>query len=288
MTAARRQDPVVAGHRLPHACLVEHPRTERGPQAGHDVPVRERGHSEPVLRREEFRQPGSGQMVQQPAGDDDRAGAVRHRHAGLERIAANEPAVQLLQAGQAARLGHEHRVQVNPDEFGIRAQRSGGGQRPDDVSEAAADIDHPDRTAVAAEPAGERPQQRRHPAGELQFLRQALQLAVHPDTERVHVGAVEETAGRWHARHDPRRPALALAAEPGQHLSPGDRQPLTVRAGRPQQVGDLQRPGTHGASKAPRIRALLAGWVNGRWCCCTGSRARPRTGSRWLSGCRAG
>ncbi len=198
MGAPGRQDTIVPGDGFTHARLVEDPRAQRGPQAWRDIPVRERGDARSALRGGEPRQPRLRQVVHQPARHDYGPGAVLDRHARLKRITADEPAAQPLPLGQPARLGHQHRIQVGAHQLNVGTQRRCCGQPPHHGSQAAANVDYADRAAPArpAELGDERHQQRRDTTAGLQFLTKALQLAMHPDTKRVHVAGIQDTIRR--------------------------------------------------------------------------------------------
>ncbi len=154
-----------------------------------------------------------------------------------------------LQCGQPPGLGGKHGVEVHANQFDI-PQAVGCGHRPHDIPQPAAHVDHAYRAGTAATyPLNQGAYQGGNASGELQLFTQPLQLAKHPDPQGVNVPRIQNPGDRRQRRDDPRGPALAQRPQPLHRVGLHDRHQDAVGGRRPQQIGDLQRPGCHATSR---------------------------------------
>jgi hypothetical protein len=172
--------------------------------------VRECRNTEPCLALEEVGERELGQMVHEAAGDHDAASAVLCRHPHFERITLFKAAGQTLLFGKPAGFGDEDRVEVDTDQFDIRAQDRGGRHRPHDETQPASHVDDAHRaSATATHSFHDRGEQGSNAPSKLQLLAQPLQLTMHANAKGIDVTRIQNPAGSRNRRHDPRGAALA-------------------------------------------------------------------------------
>lgn len=156
----------------------------------------------------------------------------------------DEAAGQPFGPGQPVRFVDQGGVEVDPDEFDVRAERDGGREPADQIAEPAADVDQPQRPGVTAraDRGEQRAQHVRQALADAQLLAEPLQFGVHADHQPVHGDRVENAvrAGRQRGDDTGRAPVTTLD-EPPHHGGPADRQPRSagrIRVG--DQVGYLK------------------------------------------------